>query len=106
MKHEPLIKLDLKFEVTKERLIFDFDESDPRTGGKKIQEEERNLLFFKEGLSNLTKDSECEGMAMALAQTAKEKMEGTSPTMMVTFDLTGAVVTIHTKDINPDGRLL
>ena len=106
VKHEPLIILDLKFEVTKEQLKFDFDEPDPRTGRKKIEDDERNLLFFKEGLSNLTKDSECEGMAMALAQIAKEKMEEISPTMMVTFDQNNTTVIIHTKDINPNGRLL
>ena len=102
----PLIKSNMKFRVSKEQLIFDFDNHDSETNRKRSDENSKNLQFYKKGFPNLENDSQCEGLARALALMIKKKMEDLSPTMMVTFEQLKTTVNIHTKDINPEGRLL
>ncbi len=114
VKHEPIINLDLKFEVSKTELIFDLynQKQEPRSKNYRnyqydnSQSEDQNYNFFKEGFRNLAKDYECEGLAKALVLLTKAKMEKIYPTMMVSFDHLDSLVIMHFKDINPNGRIL
>ena len=114
VKHEPIINLNLKFEVSKTELIFDLYNQKPEPRSKNYrnyqydnsQSESQNYNFFKEGFRNLAKDYECEGLAKALVLLTKAKMEKIYPTMMVSFDHLDSLVIMHFKDINPNGRIL
>lgn len=97
VKYETLIKFDLKYKVTPTEIIFDCGSS---------QQSSRNYNFFKEGFSELSKDSECEGMAKALLMLTKTRIAKISPTMALSFDHIDSQVTVHFKGVNPNGRPL
>lgn len=100
VKNESFIKFDLKYKVTRTEVEFD-------CGNKQgSQQGNRNYNFFKEGFSELSKDSECEGMAKALLMLTKAKISKTAPTMTMSFDHVDSQVTIHFKGVNPNGRPL
>lgn len=94
-EREPVIKLDLNFEISKTRIIFNPDNQNPES-----------LEFYRQGFRALNNDSECEGLAKAVAVLTGTEMVKTTPIMIVSFDQVDAKITLHTKRINPNGRLL
>lgn len=100
VKNESFIKFDLKYKVTRTEVEFDCGSIQGSQQGNK------NYNFFKEGFSELSKDSECEGMAKALLMLTKARISKIAPTMMMSFDHLDSEVIIHFKGVNPNGRPL
>ena len=95
VEYEPVVKFDLKFEVNKKDVVFYTD-----------KDCDFKFNFKRKGSRDLTTDYECEGMAKALVFLSRAMIKRISPLMLILDEFADAKVTLHIKNINPNGRLL